>query len=173
MSERPAARASAWFAACAEPGLHLLARLGGPAAENPRADQLLLTIALQESGLVHRVQRLASGAPGPARGWWQFERLGGVAGVLGHPASATVARRLCERLYVPASAADVWRCLEGHDALAAGFARLLLWTDPHALPQTRDAAGGWDYYLRLWRPGTPHPATWGRHWETAAAALDR
>ena len=166
------AEVRSWWQHCAAPGLVLLERLGGPRHGDPRTRQLLLTIALQESGLRHRAQQLSSGRPGPARGWWQFEQGGGVAGVLTHPASATLARRLCERLRVRVQAADVWRCLEGHDALAAGFARLLLWTDARPLPSSTDAAAGWTYYLANWRPGKPHPATWHGHWHLAAVALE-
>ncbi len=107
--------------------------------------------------------------PGPARGWWQFERAGGVAGVMRHPASAALARNLCQACHVPFSAPHIWRCLEGHDVLAAGFARLLLWTDPTPLPT--DHAGGWDYYLNNWRPGKPHPAKWPGYWRQAGEAL--
>lgn len=165
------ARLRAWFDACAEPGLQLLERLGGPRANDPRARQLLLAIALQESATKHRAQVLMNGEPGPARGWWQFERPGGVAGVLTHPATATLAARLCERLYVQALPFHVWRCLEGHDALAAAFARLLLYSDPAPLPVLDDATASYQYYLRNWRPGKFCFGSWQAHWTHAAAAL--
>ena len=150
------------------PGLRVLHSVGGPGV-SAAALQMMLAIAMQESGLEHRAQVIASGRPGPARGWWQFEQGGGVAGVMQHPSSATLARRLCEECDVPFWAADVWRCLEGHDVLAVGFARLLLWTDPQPLPTT--VGDGWDYYLRNWRPGKPHQPTWPSYWSQASEAL--
>ena len=149
-------------------GLDVLHRIGGPAPSD-RARQMLLTIAMQESAIEHRVQVIASGNPGPARGWWQFERGGGVAGVMQHPSSAALAQSLCLECHVPFSAPHIWRCLEGHDTLAVGFARLLLWTDPNPLPTTHDT--GWAYYLRNWRPGKPHPAKWPGYWRQAEEAL--
>ena len=44
--------------------------------------------------------------------------------------------------------------------VAAGFARLLLWTDPRPLPAIGDVKAAWQYYLRNWRPGKPHEKTW-------------
>ncbi|MNL86831.1 hypothetical protein D3C87_2157110 [compost metagenome] len=44
--------------------------------------------------------------------------------------------------------------------LAAGVARLLLWTDPKTLPSIGDVDAAWALYLRTWRPGKPHPQTW-------------
>jgi hypothetical protein len=150
------------------PGLHVLHGVGGPPIRDA-ALQMLLTIALQESAIEHRAQVIASGNPGPARGWWQFERAGGVAGVMSHPASAGLARALCAASHVPFRPHDIWRCLEGHDTLAVGFARLLLWTDP--LPLPTDHASGWSYYLNNWRPGKPHPAKWPGYWRQAGEAL--
>ncbi|XFB08402.1 hypothetical protein AAGT13_00040, partial [Azotobacter salinestris] len=89
-----------------------------------------LTIGLQESGLIHRRQ-----IGGPARGWWQFEQGGGVAGVLRHPASAGYARGVCTARKVSPEPGIVWAELEHDDTLAAAFARLLLWTDPAPLPE--------------------------------------
>lgn len=153
------------------PGLAKLATIGGreSLANSAAAEQMLLTIAMQESALTHRAQVIASGAPGPARGWWQFERGGGVAGVMQHPASSGLARRLCEACHVPFEAAHIWRCLEGHDALAVGFARLLLWTDARPLPTT--SAAGWQYYLDNWRPGRPRVEKWAGYWASSARAL--
>src|SRR5215510_10168615 len=118
-----------------DPGLELLELLGGPPPSNA-ARQNLLTIALQESGpqLAARYQDSPSSVPGSARGFWQFESSGGVRGVMTHPASATLARRLCDACWVLWQEAAIWRALEGNDLLAAGFARLLVWTDPYALP---------------------------------------
>jgi hypothetical protein len=132
------------------------------------AKRLLLAIAIQESALTHRAQVLAGGAAGPARGFWQFEQGGGVSGVLRHPASRPRALACCEATFVVAEAAAVWRALEGHDLLAYAFARLLMLTDPYAVPVTQEAA--WTCYnTRLWRPGKPHPSKWSGSWAQAVA----
>ena len=154
-----------------DPGIHFLHALGGPAPS--QAIRLnLLAIALQESGpsLNARYQHSPSQTPGPARGFWQFEQSGGVRGVLTHSASASLARRLCEACSVIAQEQAVWRALEGHDLLATGFARLLIWTDPYAVPTTENPA--WEMYNdRLWRPGKPHRDAWNTNWATAEDAL--
>ena len=152
-----------------DPGLRLLSEFAGAPRRSRAADVILLSIAQQESGLKHRAQIIKGGNPGPARGWWQFERGGGVVGVLTHPQTADLAARLCESCNVPREASAIWRCLEGHDRLSAAFARLLLWTDPAPLPET--PAEGWDAYLRTWRPGKPHPSVWQAHWQRATEAL--
>lgn len=145
-----------------DPTLALLAELG--VKSDGRARIMLLAIALQESGLKYRRQIV-----GPARGFWQFELGGGVAGVLKHPASAQLIRILCAALVVPASSVGVHAALEQNDPLACACARLLLLTDPSALPT--EANAGWAYYLRNWRPGKPHPETWAGHWQTALQAV--
>jgi hypothetical protein len=150
------------------PGLAALWAEGGP-QPTTAASIMLLAIALQESGLRSRYQVLPQGSPGPARGWWQFERGGGVRGVLGHPRAGPLALALCERYGVRPTEDAMWRAIEGHDGLAVGLARLLLWTDPAPMPTSE--ADGWQCYLRCWRPGKPHPATWAGHWRTASAAV--
>lgn len=116
---------------------------------------MLLAIGLQESRFEHRRQ-----IGGPARGFWQFERGGGVKGVMTHKASKTHAEALCKARGVEFSPQSVYEALERDDVLAAGFARLLLYTDPKALPEPGDEQGAWDLYLRVWRPGKPHRHTW-------------
>src|SRR5262245_25117760 len=136
-----------------DPGLEFLQALGGP-APSVAARQNLLTIALQESGpkLEARYQDSPSSVPGAANGWWQFESAGAVRGVMTHPASASLARQLCDACWVVWNEAAVWRAIEGNDLLAAGFARLLIWTDPYAIPTSPGPA--WTMYnTRLWRPG--------------------
>jgi hypothetical protein len=123
--------------------------------DTPEASVMLLAIGLQESRFVHRRQ-----IGGPARGFWQFERGGGVRGVLTHPASRDHAYRICGSRGVEPVAAAVYPALEQDDVLAAGFARLLLWTDANRLPAIGDVQGGWNLYARTWRPGKPHPQTW-------------
>ena len=105
--------------------------------DTPQARCMLLAIGLQESRFVHRRQ-----IGGPARGFWQFEQGGGVRGVLAHPASAALARQVCQVRGVPPTAPSVYSRLELDDVLAAAFARLLL-TDPARLPRTGDADAAW------------------------------
>lgn len=119
------------------------------------AELMLLAIGLQESRFEHRRQ-----IGGPARGWWQFEQGGGVAGVLRHPASRAAAVRVCDARGVQPTAEQVYQRLEHDDVLAAAFARLLLWTDPQPLPAVGECSAAWDLYLRTWRPGKPHRHTW-------------
>ena len=147
-----------------DPGLAFLARATGM-APNDTARLLLLAIAGQESGWEARRQK-----PQPiARGFWQFERGGGVRGVLNHPASAHRAEQLCAALSIPSDEATVYEALAWSDHLATGFARLLLWTDP--LPLPTDQQGGWDAYARMWRPGAPRPETWPDRYTAACAAI--
>ena len=115
---------------------------------SPAAEVLLLAIGLQESRLTHRRQ-----IGGPARGLWQFERGGGVAGVLRHPVSRDHAVRVCDARGVAPVPEQVYQRLEHDDVLAAAFARLLLFTDPARLPGLGDEEGAWQLYLRTWRPG--------------------
>lgn len=137
-----------------------------------RARLMLFTITLQEAAAVARVQRVnptpknPSGR-GPAHGLWQFERAGGVAGVLGHDASRGHARSLCAVRDVNPNPPDVWAALEHDDVLAAGFARLLLVTDPRPLPDIGDVDGALDYYHDTWRPGKRHPEKWPAYYAEA------
>lgn len=109
---------------------------------------LLLAIAMQESGLAHRSQ-----VGGPARGLWQFEQRGGVAGVLGHEATRLEARAICLKRAVAPTAGDVYLALGHDDLLACAIARLLVYTDPAPLPRMGDTAAAAAYYQRTWRPG--------------------
>ncbi|HEY0201134.1 MAG TPA: hypothetical protein VGC24_05530, partial [Burkholderiaceae bacterium] len=63
------------------------------------------------------------------------------------------AQALCKVRGVAFTPQAVWDALDDDDLLAAGFARLLLYTDPAPLPAVGDVEGAWAYYLRNWRPG--------------------
>lgn len=115
----------------------------------------MLAIGLQESRFVHRRQ-----IGGPARGFWQFEKGGGVKGVLFHATTQEQAQAVCKARGVPATMDAVYEALDQDDVLAAAFARLLLWTDPRPLPALGDTGTAWALYQRTWRPGKPHPQTW-------------
>lgn len=161
---------AAFLADIIDPGLNFLSGIGGPTPSD-NARRFLLAIAQQESGpnLDARYQGSPSTSPGPARGWWQFEQGGGVAGVLQHNSSKALAASLCQKLVVQCANAAVWRALEGHDLLAVGIARMLILTTPKALPTTE--SDGWSQYLDLWRPGKPHQSVWPGNWSRADAAV--
>lgn len=140
-----------------------------PAAmDSPAARVMLLAIGLQESRFMYRFQKVA-GRPyvkGPARGFWQFEEgsqtaRGGVWGVFLHDSSRYWLSQLCAKRNVPFRPEEIWTALEFDDVLAAGVARLLLFTDPKRLPAVDDTEGAWGLYAyRAWRPGRPHRETW-------------
>lgn len=144
------------------PGLALLpSRM-----DTDRARVMLLAIGLQESRFEHRRQ-----IGGPARGFWQFEKGGGVKGVLTHPASALAVKAVCRERDIEPTASAVYPALEHDDLLACAFARLLLWTDSQPLPAPGYAQASWDYYLRNWRPGKPHRSTWDGLYKRAVEAV--
>jgi len=135
--------------------------------DTPQARVMMLAIGLQESRFLYRRQM----NNGPATGFWQFESGGGVRGVLNHSASKYKAHDLCKARGVDPVTAKVWAQLEADDVLAAGFARLLLLTDPRALPDVSDSVGSWDCYTRNWRPGKPHIDTWAGFHRQAREAV--
>lgn len=142
-----------------DPALALLP----PHLDSPQARVMLLAIGLQESRFMYRAQKIA-GQPyqkGPARGFWQFERGGGVIGVMTHATTQDMAERILIERSVPYDSVLVHARMEEDDILAAAFARLLLWSDRLALPALYDShEAAWQCYLRNWRPGKPHRDTW-------------
>lgn len=145
-----------------DPALRILP----PMMTSDAAKAMLLAIGMQESRLVHRKQ-----IGGPARGLWQFERGGGVAGVLRHPRTQAHAATVCWRLSNAGTTTSVYHALEHDDVLAACFARLLLWTLPGSLPVRGQAEEGWRQYIAAWRPGKPHRHTWDKFYEDAWATV--
>lgn len=117
-----------------------------------KAKVMLVAICLQESALKSRWQILNDGGKGPARGLPQFEQ-GGVTGVYKHKSSHEMVRLLCRDFDVNLDPPAIWCRLEHSDEFAICLARLLLYTDAKPLPECEDEAGGFAYYLRLWRPG--------------------
>lgn len=149
-----------------DPGLLLLPKR----LDTKHARFLMLAIGLQESRLQWRFQKTNDPyVKGPAKGLWQFERGGGVRGVMAHTASKDMARDVCRACGTPFDETMVHARLEFDDALAAAFARLLLLTDPRPLPELETATTDetWDYYIRNWRPGKPHRETWDQFHELA------
>jgi hypothetical protein len=142
-----------------EPAMALLP----PHMDSPEARVQMLATGLQESRFMYRYQKL-SGQPylkGPARGFWQEERGGGVHGVMVHPLTEDLAQRICIDRAVPFDSVLIHARLETDDILAAAFARLLLWADRLPLPALECShEEAWQCYLRTWRPGKPKRETW-------------
>ena len=134
---------------------------------SPRCARVMMpAIAGVESGCCARRQVPVA----HARGLWQFERGGGVAGVLAHRATKGDATAALARRQVPVEPTAVWMALERDDALAAIFARLLLLSDSAPLPD--DLVTGRAIYPRTWRPGKPSsPAKWADSWWMAELAV--
>lgn len=143
----PADRRTALLRGVVDPTLAWLADMSVPSDD--RARVILLAIAGQEADCMHRRQIPVA----HAMGLWQFERGGGVAGVLSHRASMLIAGRVCVARNVRANSTDVHMALAHDDVLACALARLLLWTDARPLPGVHAEDEAWAYYLRNWRPG--------------------
>lgn len=144
------------------------------------AQIMLLAIGLQESRFVYRRQM----NNGPARSFWQGERGGGmVQGVRTHEATEKYATLFYVARGVEPNNEAIWKAIEHDDVLAAGLARLLLWSDPGRLPSTTDVEGGWKLYLKTWRPGAYDRGTaeqraelrakWGRNFAAAVREVVR
>lgn len=137
-----------------------------PKMRSDEARVMLLAIGRQESGFAARRQH----GNGPARGLWQFERAG-VLGTMHHHASADYFHRFVRDCGVTYGSIPVYDALEHDDVLAAGVARLYLWTDPRPLPSIGDADSAWACYLRTWRPGKPSEARWGDAYKLAVETI--
>lgn len=126
-----------------------------------------IAIGFQESRFIHRLQ-----IRGPARSFYQFEKNGGVRGVISHPATSHIAEDVCNLLRVPFVIEECYHIMAYNDALASAFARLLLWTNPNRLPRIGDIDCAWDYYLETWRPGKPHRDTWNEMYDRAIRIVE-
>ena len=134
------------------------------------ARRFLMAIALQESGLKHRRQLVASGEEnGPAVSFVQFEKGGGCVGVLTHRSVADRMKKVCVDYNVQPTAQGLWEAMRYNDVVAFAAARLLIYTLPSSLPTT--AEEGWKQYLAAWRPGKPHERTWQANWGAATLAV--
>jgi hypothetical protein len=152
------------------PALEELSTHGIPDSVDAR--RFLLAIALQETRLEYRRQVVKTAAglveEGPASSFWQFEQGGGCKGVVEHGSTCARMAKICTAYNVQNTPRGLWDAMRYNDVVAAAAARLLVYTLPGKLPTT--AADGWAQYLRAWRPGKPHPATWGAHWDNATIA---
>lgn len=124
--------------------------------DTEEARVMLLAISGQEADFTHRWQvfdRKRPDAMGAARGLWQFERGGGVKGVLTHERTKALAANVCRLRGVTAMVDAVYNRLHADDVLAAAFARLNLWWHPKPLPAVGDVQAAFDLYIDIWRPG--------------------
>lgn len=147
-----------------------------PRMDSQRARVMLLAIGLIESAfrdrrqliLVKRQGRTQLVPEGPAKSFWMGERGGGlVHGVRVHPATRQYAARLYALRGVAPRDAAIWNAIERDDVLAAGLARLLLFSDPYALPALGNEQLAWETYTRIWKPGKPRRETWDGHYQHA------
>jgi hypothetical protein len=140
-----------------EPGLSLLP--GYMVSDAARV--ALLAIAGVETNWSKRAQVVSEGPP-PAVSYWQFQS-NGLAGVM--TAHGSLLSAACATLDIPP--AEAWQAIRYNDALACAAARLLLWSDPEALPEVGDVTACWNYYLHNWRPGKPDETRWKPVYTTA------
>lgn len=134
--------------------------------DSTEARAMLLAIALQESRMTHRRQ-----IGGPAVSLWQFEKGGGVHGVMKHGATRQHISLALRAMAYGETDEIAFAAMEHNDVLACVFARLLLWTHPKPLPKMGGADYAWTYYTETWRPGKPHRETWDAFYAQAWDAL--
>lgn len=142
-----------------------------PMMNSPKATAMLLSIGGIESGF--RERRQLGG--GPARGFFSFERSGGIKGVVTHPDTRDYLRSALVALrYEKAIGQTVllYQAVEQNDVLATVFARLLLWTVDAPLPGREDYDESWRQYYSSWRPGKPHRSAWNAHYALAHSIVD-
>lgn len=92
---------------------------------------------------------------GPAAGDYQFEKTGGVRGLLNFKSDRlqSMLRSVCTARRVPQTPDGLFDAIQRDPILAAALARLLYFTDLGALPKAGAEQYAWDVYLRTWRPG--------------------
>src|SRR5262245_6305410 len=149
-----------------EPSLHMIERLVKIEYTN-EALVMCMVIPGQESNWNARFQ-----GGGPARGYSQFEEGGGVHGVLTHPASSGLIRTICAAIDIDTVNDDtIYEAMAWSAFLNMVMTRLLLYTDPAALPAVGAEEVAWQYYLRNWRPGAPDRARWSGVYPIAVSCV--
>lgn len=132
---------------------------------NAYAENLLLAIALQESNLMARIQ--GPNDAGPARSFWQFEKIGVVDVFQRQKQPLQV---MCSALVLPCAPGQLHLMMAYNDAIACVIARLTLRLDHRPLDVASTPSDAWDYYVKNWRPGKPHRDRWDGHsWPVACA----
>lgn len=150
----------------------LMEEFGVP--NTPEAVALSVAAMWQESKF-HTRDQGDDNVLGPATGWGQFEKMGGVAEILQARQTKDIAAELCRRAQVAASPDPVWRLFASAagDQLHVAFVRLLTWKDPQALPPATAAGqeAAYQYYDRNWRPGKKRPQDWPASWAMGLAVV--
>ena len=122
--------------------------------ESKAATCLMLATMLQESRGLYRKQ-----IQGPAVSYFQFEKNGGILGVLEHPITRPIIQGVLRTLNYDFSPITSYEALVHNDILATCYARLFYWTNPAPLPSIDDVNGMLNYYIKTWRPGRPRVDT--------------
>ncbi len=139
-----------------------------PASMNTtQAEVLIGAIGGQESSYTTRAQ-----IGGPARSFWMFEP-NGVDALLANSSTAEYMHQVCALVSVNCDELSIYAALgdASGDLLACAMARLLLWADPHPLPDLNDADDAWSCYCRNWRPGKPRVWDWPANYQASLAAF--
>lgn len=151
-----------------ERGIDPALRLLPPKMDTLPARIQLLATGLQESGFRDRRQIVNGKPTGPAKSFWQGERGGGLVHYVRiHPATKDLAAVLYQARQVKPNDLAIWNAIENDDVLAAGLARLLLFSDPYRLPALGLSQLAWELYVRTWRPGKPRRETWNAFYRQA------
>ena len=132
---------------------------------SPEARAMLVAIALQESDSLRYREQIG----GPAKGLWQWE-LPQVGLVLRHEVVGPLALKVLADLSYSVGAPPfekIHEAMQHNDVLQCAFSRLMLWPDAAPLPQHGDVQGSLATYLRVWKPGRPHPEKWPANWAQA------
>jgi hypothetical protein len=134
--------------------------------DSREAKAMMLAIGLHESEFNARRQGGRGTIPGngPARGFWQFERMGGVAEILQSDDTKDYIIPICRMFLYEPTPAICHAAIEHHDVLAACFARLLLRRDPRSNPSPIEIEKGYKIYLRNWRPNPDAAAAHAKDW---------
>lgn len=150
-----------------DPGLDYMVKIiGTPNFDSPEARVMLLAIAGQEGNFKERIQ-----IGGPARSYWQFERGGGLAGVMANTHTAAWLHVVCDALDVEYNSLTIFEAMAWNDHLAVTLARLNLWLVRGPLPAIGAQAAAWAYYENQWAPGKSGPTRWPSNYQSAISAV--
>ena len=168
-----------FFSRIVEPTLQYMA--ASPTIAIPVTDEarvLVMTIPGQESRWKERRQ-IGIGEYYPqkvgARGYSQFESTWGGPVAIDDVLQSTPRQiaAVCASLDIPCDRHSLYEACAWNDTLSCAMTRLLLWIDPRRLPAVGDKEGAWSYYLRCWRPGAPHRASWDGLYDQSLAAMGK
>lgn len=117
---------------------------------------------------------------GPAAGDYQFEKTGGIRGLLNFKSESvqSLLTSVCAARQVLRTVDGLFDAIQRDPVLAAALARLLYFTDAGALPKAGAEQYAWDVYLRTWRPGAYERdpkglrAKWSKSYAEAMKAYD-